>query len=202
MKLAPPGLKDEFRRDGLVDESKAGPVWNGTLRFSEKRLIEPFQQIEPVVYSVNPHGDVFHENALDAWLHRIFSVMESTRHSYQVLTKRSWRQAVYVRTRYGGKVAPPNIAFGVSCERQQEADARIPLLLATPAATRFVTLYPVLGPFDLRRFFVSGAISAVLAGEEPERPAEPGWLRAVEEQCAVYGVRFIQSNVLVGTLAA
>jgi protein gp37 len=46
----------------------------------------------------------------------------------------------------------PNVWLGTSCERQQEADARIPHLLATPAAVRFVSLEPLLGPIELWRY--------------------------------------------------
>src|SRR5690606_32903958 len=46
---------------------------------------------------------------------------------------------------------PPNVWLGVSCERQQEADERIPDLLATPAAVRFVSAEPLLGRVDLTR---------------------------------------------------
>ena len=45
----------------------------------------------------------------------------------------------------------PNVGLGVSVEDQATADARIPLLLATPAAMRFVSAEPLLGAVDLRR---------------------------------------------------
>jgi len=45
----------------------------------------------------------------------------------------------------------PNVWLGVSAERQQEADERIPELLATPAAIRFVSAEPLLGPIDFER---------------------------------------------------
>jgi len=53
----------------------------------------------------------------------------------------------------------PNVWLGVSAERQQEADERIPLLLATPAAVRFVSLEPLLGPIDLTRTAVAPCIT-------------------------------------------
>jgi protein gp37 len=56
------------------------------------------------------------------------------------------------------KVWPlPNVWLGVSTERQQEADERIPLLLQTPAAVRFISAEPLLGPIDLTHLpFTSG----------------------------------------------
>ena len=50
----------------------------------------------------------------------------------------------------------PNVWLGVSAERQQEADERIPALLATPAAIRFLSLEPLLGPIDLKRWVPTG----------------------------------------------
>lgn len=83
-------------------------------------------------------------------------------HVYQVLTKRSQRMRQFMRRlRWDGerlfladddkhaRVILHNLWLGVSAERQQEADARIPDLLATPAAIRFVSCEPLLGPVDL-----------------------------------------------------
>src|ERR1700731_1218993 len=50
---------------------------------------------------------------------------------------------------FAGTGSFPNVWLGVSCERQQEADERIPLLLQTPAAIRFISAKPLLGPIDL-----------------------------------------------------
>jgi protein gp37 len=199
MTLAGPKLSAEFRRDGLISDSKAGPVWNGKLRFSEKRLMLPIERREPCTFAVNPHGDLFHESAPQAWIDATFETMElCPEHRFQVLTKRAARQCAYIRARYDGQTAPSHIALGVSCERQAEADERIPLLIETPAVTRFVTLYPVLGPINLRPFLATGAIAMVLAGEESERPADPRWMRAIAEQCREAGVRFLNSSHLVG----
>src|SRR5207244_1022171 len=54
--------------------------------------------------------------------------------------------------------ALPNVCLGVSAERQTEADQRIPHLLATPAAVRFVSLEPLLGPIDLDYLQPDGAV--------------------------------------------
>lgn len=110
----------------------------------------------------------------------------------------------------------PNVWLGVSTERQKEADERIPDLLATPAAVRFISAEPLLGPIDLMnlhwkeaglgidavrgRIFGAGtSISAdgkldwVIVGGESgpgSRPMHPDWARALRDQCLAAGVPF------------
>jgi protein gp37 len=103
--------------------------------------------------------DLFHEGHSDEWLDRIFAVMAlCPQHIFQVLTKRPQRMADYVEGRSetgcgmrGALVRwpLPNVHLGVSCENQAAADERIPLLLQTPAAVRFISAEPVLGPINL-----------------------------------------------------
>ena len=99
----------------------------------------------------------------------------------------------------------PNVVAGVSAERQQEADERIPDLLATPAAKRIVSIEPMLGAIDIRHvdtnergaYFnpLSSVIGpnldgVILGGESGPgaRPMHPDWLRAIRDQCAAAGV--------------
>ncbi len=93
----------------------------------------------------------------------------------------------------------PNVWLGVSAERQQEADERIPDLLKTPAAVRFVSLEPLLGPIDLVRFVPSWdavplmPIDWVIVGGESgrnARPMHPDWARSLRDQCTAAGVAF------------
>ncbi len=114
----------------------------------------------------------------------------------------------------------PNVWLGVSVEDQATADERIPLLLETPAAKRFVSYEPALGPVDFthldaeaagsRTLFVVDALTGrhrdmgrpcadtarldwIIAGGESgpaARPAHPDWFRSVRNQCAFAGVAF------------
>ncbi|MEA2935038.1 MAG: hypothetical protein QOD74_1684 [Variibacter sp.] len=97
----------------------------------------------------------------------------------------------------------PNVWLGVSTERQKEAFARIPHLLQTPAAVRFVSAEPLLGPIDLRKAWqvnASGALERafpsldwVIAGGESgkrARPMHPDWARSLREQCEAADVEF------------
>lgn len=110
----------------------------------------------------------------------------------------------------------PNVWLGVSTERQQEADERIPLLLQTPAALRFISAEPLLGPISLGKLpaiALGGQLRAlppvvhrdgqgphvgphldwVIAGGESgsdARPMHPGWARDLRDDCEAAGVAF------------
>lgn len=91
----------------------------------------------------------------------------------------------------------PNVWLGVSVENQQAADERIPLLLQTPAAVRFLSCEPLLGAVDLSKYIQesqpTGAIHLVIAGGESgpgARPMHPDWARSLRDQCQSAGVPF------------
>jgi protein gp37 len=99
----------------------------------------------------------------------------------------------------------PNVWFGVSVEDQARADERIPLLLQTPAAVRFLSCEPLLGPVEFsdvtkRSDAVAqlgkkalGGIDWVIVGGESghgARPMHPAWARSLRDQCQAAGVAF------------
>ena len=89
----------------------------------------------------------------------------------------------------------PNLWLGVSVEDQATAETRIPLLLECPAAVRWVSYEPALGPLDLDFALLSWRhlLHWVVCGGESgphARPAHRDWFRAVRDQCAVAGVPF------------
>jgi protein gp37 len=91
----------------------------------------------------------------------------------------------------------PNVWLGVSVEDQRRADERLPLLRQTPAAVRFVSAEPLLGPIDLDLVDCMGAptgdIHWVIVGGESgpgARPMHPDWARSLRDQCAAAGVPF------------
>ena len=114
------------------------------------------------------------------------------------------------------KVWPlPNVWLGVSCERQEEADERIPFLLQTPAAIRFISAEPLLGPIELRPYLDgheeagvdlsrpgsnvgvciawTPPLDWVIAGGESgphARPMHPRWARDIKDDCEAAGVPF------------
>lgn len=168
-------------RVGLTKPSKAGPVWTGEVRFNEAWLEQPLHWKRPRKIFVCAHGDLFHEDVPDEWIDRVFAVMAlCPQHQFQVLTKRSARMRKYVKKSCGriadtiikfrrergdnDPIVPlphirpgatwwplPNVWLGVSVEDQARADERIPDLLATPAAIRWLSCEPLLGRVDLTR---------------------------------------------------
>ena len=180
MKLAGTRLKHHPTRVGLTVDSKAGPVWNGEVRFNDKALLEPLRWRRPRMIFVCAHGDLFAEQVPDAWIDQVFAIMAlCPQHSFQVLTKRPARMRAYLgdarfelrlngiiwstlgtkvgsKIHHGGnwraKLPLPNVWLGTSVEDQKRADERIPELLATPAAVRFISAEPLLGPVDVRKF--------------------------------------------------
>lgn len=194
MKLAGGKLGEDASRSGLTTEASTGAVWSGKVRLNEPWLEQPIKSLRPSQVAVCSHGDLFHEAAPDEWLNRIFDVMERADwHVFQVLTKRPARMLAYSRARYGGASAPGHLAFGVSVERQIEADLRVPDLLQMSASTRFVTCYPLLSPIDF--LAIPGvapgelrSLAMVAIGDEAQRPADPAWARSIEAQMRVLGV--------------
>ena len=174
MRLAGTRMKHHPSRAGLTVSSKAGPVWNGEVRLNLEWIDEPLRWKRPRRIFACAHGDLFHENVPDDWIDRVFAVMAlAPQHTFQVLTKRADRMRAYVNsdrawanleheicravTKYGVRTRLfqtvehplPNVHLGVSAEDQRRADERIPDLLATPAAVRFASVEPLLGPVDL-----------------------------------------------------
>jgi len=200
-----------------------------------ERLGDPLRWRAPSRVFVNSMSDLFHADVPDEYIARIFAVMARTpQHTYQILTKRHARmrallgddgQPLLEATRdeetawalYDTGWPLPNVHLGVSVEDQPWAATRIPALLATPAAVRFVSAEPLLGPVALRRIALrrgvldaltgdvidpaDGAIYAaapasldwVITGAESgpgARPMDHDWVRALRDQCTATGTAF------------
>lgn len=182
MRLAGTRLRNHPSREGLTRQTAAGPVWTGKTRLNEQWLDQPLRWERPRMVFVCAHGDLFHESVPDEWIDRMFAVMAlAPRHTFQVLTKRAGRMREYVSAdrREAIEIAAeqigrqlrwdhdvmrtaayealfdgplPNVWFGVSVEDQRRADERIPDLIETPAAVRFVSVEPQLERIDISRF--------------------------------------------------
>jgi protein gp37 len=219
MKLAGTRLQHHPSRAGLTVDTKNGPVWTGEVRFNEQWLDQPLRWKKPRMVFVCAHADLFHEAVPDEWIDRVFAAMElASQHTFQVLTKRADRMRKYLRFR---QVVLPNVWLGVSVEDQAAADERIPLLLDTPAAVRWVSAEPLLGPVDLTRVMHqqkhsgwsfrwdsltgfrghqcggsdnNSRLDWVIVGGESgpkARPMHPAWARSLRDQCAAAGVPFL-----------
>jgi protein gp37 len=141
---------------------------------------------DPRVVFVNSMSDLFHARVPLDYVRQVFQVMaETPRHTYQVLTKRASRLA---------KVAsqldwPGNVWMGVSVEDEAHAD-RIDQLRRVPAAVRFVSAEPLLGP--LPGLHLDGIHWLIAGGESGAgcRPMEPEWVRSLRAQCIDAGTAF------------
>lgn len=209
-----PGLPYE----GLAIIKNGDPHWTGEVRFIEERLADPLRWKRPRMIFVNSMSDLFHEKVKDEWIKNIFSIMESARqHRFQILTKRPQRMLDWVnkfdgwlmyagQTSFTGRL--PHVWLGVSVEDQKTAGERIPLLLQTPAAVRWVSYEPALGPVDFDGYLVQGGelcigesskgesvygdgLDWIVVGGEsgPEaRGMDIAWARETVRQCKAAGV--------------
>lgn len=200
--------------------------WTGNVQLNEKALTLPLRWRKPRHIFVNSTSDLFHEKMPDDWIDKVFAVMAlAPQHTFQVLTKRPERAQDYLVSLYAGqrRVADsaieirgsiaaaivtkdalaagyPNVWLGTSISTQADADAMIPPLLAAPAAVRFVSAEPLLGPVDLGvglpgeydDDLTPGLDWVIVGGESGRnaRPMHPDWARSIRDQCVAAGVPF------------
>ena len=145
---------------------------------------------------VNSMSDLFHVDVPDAFVRAVFEVMQEVpRHTYQVLTKRPSRAARFVRRHadlFAGGRLPPHIWIGTSTESQETA-YRIRHLEAVPAAVRFLSCEPLIGPLSLCRVWTKGRIHWVIVGGESgigHRPVAAEWVTAIRDECVAAKVPF------------
>lgn len=127
---------------------------NGPPLLVHDRLDDSLKRKKPSIIGVQFMGDLFHEDV--TWTARdliIQSIVEADHHTYLLLTKRPQNMLEFFQSYEDWESKQfPYIWLGVSCENQQRADERIPILLQIPAVKRFVSIEPILGPVDLRPF--------------------------------------------------
>jgi protein gp37 len=232
--------------------------WNGDVRMVFQALQIPWRWSKGRKIFVDSMSDLFHPLVPFEYIAAVFHVMAvTTRHTYQVLTKRPERMLAFFQwlkaevesvdgfdetdviydaahglpeikalpweaatTSRGGydNCGPgwpyKNVWLGVSVENQETADERIPLLLQCPAAVRWISAEPLLGPIDLTGEYLRDRCGGVypftlprehrttrldlldwvVAGGESgpgARPMHPDWARSLRDQCAAAGVPFL-----------
>ena len=155
--------------EGLARRSPKGEGgWTGEVRFIPELLEQPLHWKRPRKIFVNSMSDLFHEKVETEWINQIVAAMlVCPQHTFQILTKRPARMKEYFCSAGRAAIEPHmqrlrsgicrldwpwrNIWLGVSVEDQKTADERIPLLLQTPAAVRWVSYEPALGSVNLNR---------------------------------------------------
>ncbi len=204
----------------------------------ESILAQPLKWRKPRRVFVCSMTDLFGEWVTDDQIDQVFAVMALARqHTFQVLTKRAERMRAWAESRrrrtkhisdagirlieengwcveeqWEGCFPTRNVWLGVSCEDQATADARIPILLDTPAAVRFVSAEPLLGPIEFQCAWIghAGTIASntaeevgfreggrvcikygreidwlIVGGESGPgaRPCDVAWVRSIVGQC-------------------
>lgn len=134
--------------EGLAKMVNSHPRWTNTIMLVRKHLEDPLHWRAPKRVFVNSMSDCFHPDVPDSYVHEIFEVMNAApRHQFQILTKRPERMKAYCQRFQPNPLA--NVWLGTSVENQETADERIPHLMQTPAAIRFLSCEPLLGPVTL-----------------------------------------------------
>ncbi len=150
-----------------------------------ERLGEPRRWRKPSRVFVNSMSDLFHERMPFEFLEEIFRVMEECpRHVFQILTKRHERLLELAPELDW----PENVWMGVSVENQDYAH-RVDYLRRVPAAVRFLSCEPLIGPLDLD---LEGIHWIIVGGESgpKHRPIEVSWVRDIREQTHAAGAAF------------
>jgi len=215
---------------GFAVRTEHGPQWTGKMALVHEHLADPLRWKKPRRVFVNSMSDLFHERLANEEIAAVFGIMaQSHHHTFQILTKRAERMrdwfewvssfedehgpppehvcTIEAVNRIGDmdQVARPwplpNVWLGVSVEDQQRADERIPELLRTPAAVRFISYEPALsqvafydewmtqpGPNGVGR---RGLDQIIVGGESGPgaRPFDLAWARFTVTQCRRFGVK-------------
>jgi protein gp37 len=188
----------------IVPEKYSKPFLQG-IEVHESELNFPLTLKKPTIIFVNSMSDLFHKDVPFEFIQKVFTIMwRCPHHIFQIVTKRpeiaieffSWLHAPW-QTSFDHFL--PNVWIGVSCEDQDTADKRVPYLLKIPAAIRFLSCEPLLGPIELeKRGWLTGIgykskIDWVIVGGESgrkARPMHPNWLRSLFNQCRMNSVAF------------
>jgi protein gp37 len=152
-----------------------GPGIGATLpvQLHPERLDQPLHWRKPRRVFVNSMSDLFHDAVHEEFIARVWATMAATpQHTYQILTKRPARMRGLLRGLYGGDWPLPNVWLGVSAENQETADLRIPKLLETPAAVRFVSAEPLLGSIDLSAWLAGHCTCSGAGARVPLPPVD------------------------------
>lgn len=184
----------KYQKDG--DPRTSGPGFGVTCH--PGALDEPLRWRRPRLVFVNSMSDLFHPDIPDLFIGQVFDVMAATQqHTYQILTKRPQRIARALGPDGCGFYASegpvpcpqPNVWLGTSIESDRYT-FRADHLRAAPAAVRFLSLEPLLGP--LPSLSLTGIDWVIVGGESGRhaRPIDPGWVRDLRDQAVDAGVAF------------
>lgn len=208
--------------EGLAVAGEGGhPKWTGEIMLVPAHLTDPLRWQRPRRIFVNSMSDLFHPGVSRDYIDRVFAVMAcANRHNFQVLTKRPQIMANYLNdpgTRgrimractdmlethwayihgidYDATAWPlPNVWLGTSVE-DERATSRIKALNRCPAAIRFLSCEPLIGPVDISPYL--GGLQWVITGGESgryHRPLDLDWVRTIRDHCVGAGVAYFHKQ--------
>jgi protein gp37 len=154
-------------------------------------------------------SDLFHQDVPDEYIADVFAVMAQVpQHTFQILTKRHARMRSLLSSPRWSELLTrdpnvwpsdldpelplPNVWLGVSVEDQKWANIRVPALLDTPAAVRFISAEPLLGPVQFGHD-LAGIDWVIVGGESGPgaRPMHPDWALTIRDDCETNDVAFL-----------
>jgi protein gp37 len=161
------------------------------LRFVPSKLAEPLAWRTSRMVFVNSMSDLFHDDVPDDYVVAVANVMRQAGwHTFQVLTKRSERLAVLLKTKIQFAAECPHIWWGVSVENRKHGLPRIDHLRSVPATVRFLSIEPLLE--DLGIVDLTGIHWVIVGGESGHgaRPMNQKWVVSLRDQCRTADVPF------------
>ena len=165
------------------------------VQLRQHKVDEPLRWRKPRRVFVNSMSDLFHKDVPEWFLDDVWRTMAATpQHTYQILTKRPHRMRRYVN---GLRHVLPNVWLGTSTESQATLDQRLPFLMDTAAAVRFLSMEPLLelveiDPDDIGSRDAEGRyLDWVIVGGESgpkARGFDIQWAREIIAECGFAGV--------------
>lgn len=183
------------------DKERYGLDPTQVIRSKEKIWQAPYTWKPGLVFTCS-WSDFFIEQA-DEWRADAWKVIRNTpKHTYQILTKRPERILECLPPDWGDGYK--NVWIGISVENQEAYDLRIPILAQVPAAIRFLSIEPIIGPINVANngaleYYQDEKINWVIIGGESGnetgkyryRPCELGWIRNIINDLSAYPKAFI-----------
>lgn len=172
---------------GLTRKSGGKTIWNNKVYLDEKALSIPKKWEKSRNIFVNSMSDLFHEKVPDDFIRSIWNVMEQTpQHNYQILTKRPDRM-LRVISKYDTILK--NVWLGTSVE-DATVSHRISELQSVPAAVRFISFEPLIGPVGTLN--LDNIQWAIVGGESGSsaRPIREEWVDEIHDLCRKAGTAF------------
>jgi protein gp37 len=172
----------KYQNDG--DPRTSGPGFKLTIHPDALQI--PLRRKAPTIYFVNSMSDLFHPDVRPQFIAAVFDTMAQCRqHTFQVLTKRAQRMASLLTAAMPDPL--PNVWLGTSIENDRYT-FRADDLRDTPAAVRFLSCEPLLGP--LPSLNLAGIDWVIIGGESGpgHRAMDPAWAYDIIDRCDLAGI--------------